>query len=112
FVTAVVCALWAMLGAAFLEALHWYSIRYKPRFPSYARKAKYWIATAIMVIFGAVIAVLLLKLSGNVMSEINAFAIGFMAPSFQTHLKKFLPKPTLGSNDTLRTEGLGDFFDW
>lgn len=107
----VECGAWAMLGGAFLEALHWYNIRTKARFPTYARKLKYWIATLAIVAFGGVIAVLIMKL-GGVMSGINAFTIGFMAPSFQTHLKKFMPKPTLGGQGMIAPEGFGDFFDW
>lgn len=106
------CGAWAMLGGAFLEALHWYSIRTKARFPTYARKPKYWIARLAIVAFGGVIAVLIMRLGNGVMSEINAFTIGFMAPSFQTRLKKFMPKPTLGGQGMIAPEGFGDFFDW
>jgi len=111
-VSVLQCAAWGILGGVFLEALHWYTIRTKSYFPTYARKLKYWIATFIMALFGGIIAVLIMRLGNGIMSEINAFAIGFMAPSFQTHLKKFLPKPVAGTGELIGAEGFGDFFDW
>lgn len=40
------------------EILHWYSIRTSDAFPEYGKHARYWVATALMILSGGLLSVL------------------------------------------------------
>lgn len=105
-------ALWAASGGVFLEALHWYGLRQNPRFPTYARRKKYWAATLLIVILCSVAAVALSQSPGQAaLSPITAFALGFSLPSVPHKLAAFLPSPALAgaSASDLAPPSIRDF---
>ena len=66
-------------------------LRKNTRFPSYARKLKYWVSTIMLILFGGIFA-LLLSLSGDPITPLNAFVLGLSTPSLPHKLAKFLPE--------------------
>jgi hypothetical protein len=105
--------LWAMLGGAFLEIIHWYGLRKNPNFPTYARKAKYWITTILVIMFGGLITVAV-SLSGGKITPIIAFVLGFSAPSVPHKLAKLLPKAILlgAEEEDSQPESIRDFLSY
>ena len=65
------------VGGCINEFMHWWNLKSDPVFPEYARRAKYWIITAIMVLIGGGLAVLYL---GASVDALLALHIGLSAP--------------------------------
>lgn len=59
------------------EFMHWWSLKTNPDFPEYARRTKYWVITALMVLIGGGLAVLYLGASLDVLLALH---IGLSAP--------------------------------
>lgn len=64
-------------GGSINEFLHWWNLRVEPEFPEYARRTKYWLITAIMVLIGGGLSVLYL---GARVDALLAMHIGLSAP--------------------------------
>jgi len=64
-------------GGSVNEVLHWWNLRTAPEFPEYARRARYWVLTVIMVVIGGSLAVVYLGASIDV---VLALHIGLSAP--------------------------------
>ncbi len=101
-------AAWAMGGAIFLEVLHWYGLRQNPKFPTYARRLKYWLATLGMVLCAGIIAVAV-NTEPHQMSSLNALALGFSLPAVPHKLGQFLPIPAVAG---MRSEGIDSLRDF
>lgn len=82
--------IWAFIGGIALEFIHWYGKRRDPQMPVYARSIKYWLITALMIVFGCIITYLM-QLQ-RPLTQINSFALGFAAPSVIHKIAIFLPK--------------------
>ncbi len=107
-VSTVEIVIWAALGGVLLEVLHWYGLRQNPKFPTYARRLKYWLATVGMVVFGAVVAVALAE-AQNGMSTLNALVLGFSLPSVPHKLGQFLPIPAVAGARAEQVDSLRGF---
>ena len=74
FLQIFVCA---CFGGFLAELLRWYQVRESVHFPEYARGAKYWVVTGLMIIGGGVLAVLY---GTDPKSAILVLHIGLSAP--------------------------------
>ena len=104
----ITAACWAMLGGVFLEVLHWYGLRTNPKFPTYARRLKYWLATFGMVLFAGVIAVVVVETQQQ-MGSLNAFVLGFSLPAVPHKLGQFLPIPAVAGKKADAIDSLREF---
>jgi hypothetical protein len=88
---------WAFFGGAFFELLHWGGIRRRSpkRFPIYFSSGRYWVITALMIVFGAVFAVAV-SLSGTPLTPLTEILLGYSAPSIIQKLAKNGPRLKLG----------------
>lgn len=100
--------LWSVLGAVFLELLHWYGLRENPKFPTYARRLKYWAATVGMIAFAGIVTVVIAEVQPE-MNKLNAFVLGFSLPAVPHKLGKFLPVPAVAGVTDQAVESLRDF---
>lgn len=101
-------AFWAMLGGGFLELLHWYGLRENPRFPTYARRLKYWVATLGMILFSGFVTVAVAEVQPE-MHKLNAFVLGFSLPAVPHKFAQFLPVPAVAGSGSITIASLRDF---
>lgn len=64
-------------GGCLLELLHWYALQKEPLFPEYAKRAKYWVTSALMAAAGGGLVVLYF---GARAEAVVAIHIGISAP--------------------------------
>lgn len=86
----VVSGFWPVLGCGLfgglaVEVLRWWKIRTSPNLPQYAHSPFYWMITALMIVFGGVLAVLYGIDSRNALMVAN---IGASAPVLLSALIK------------------------
>src|SRR5437016_3746612 len=78
-------------GGALGELVKWYGMRESENLPAYARKAHYWVITAVMAMCGGLLATLYGTRSVTAMLGVN---IGASAPLIVASLARAIPVPT------------------
>lgn len=84
----------ASFGGFLAELLRWHQIRESPHFPEYARGARYWVVTTLMIVSGGALAVLY---GTDPQSAILVLHIGLSAPLIIKTLAQTragVPEPT------------------
>jgi hypothetical protein len=77
-------------GGALAELVKWYGMRESEHFPTYARSARYWVITAIMVICGGLLATMY---GTRTMMATLCVNIGASAPLIVVSLVRTVPVP-------------------
>jgi len=80
--------LWGLAGSFLDQLLHWAAIRFDPRFPTYARTAKYWIVSALLVGMGGVITLAYVQSVEQVTKPLSAMVVGFSGIALIKKLSK------------------------
>lgn len=78
-------------GGIAAEALTWFNLRKSANLPTYLRRPKYWIITAIMVVIGGILSVLYGLEPKN---AILVFQIGLTTPLLLKALAQTIPEAT------------------
>lgn len=78
----------AVLGGLTLELYKWWQLRESEAFPVYAKKPKYWVITALMVLAGGGLAALY---GTDDVEAILAFNIGLSSPAIIRALSRRTP---------------------
>jgi len=77
-------------GGALAEFVKWYGMRESENFPTYARSARYWVLTAIMVICGGLLATVY---GTRIVTATLSVNIGASAPLIVASLVRTMPVP-------------------
>lgn len=98
------------VGGVLAEVLHWWNLRTKPEFPSYARSPGYWAITAAMVLAGGIICWFYF---GDRVDGPVALHIGVSTPILLQKLLTSLPEQT-GTRELIEKPraSLKSFFKW
>lgn len=82
--------LWGCLGAGFDELLHWGALRRRQSFPTYARSAKYWVVTVLLITMGSIVALAVGSSMAKLDTPIAMLVVGFSSSALVKKLSKVL----------------------
>jgi len=85
------CFAWGFLGSAFEKTVFWAGLIHDRRFPTFARKRKYWVVTGLLVFFGGILACAVVWSNHGETSPLECFVLGYSSISFIKQLAKLTP---------------------